>query len=74
MSVFEPVKKWLFGVALKKVVKRVAQFVAAWAAAQGLSQYGYTGGEAEVAAAIYASVELARNYAKTKWPDKFGWL
>ncbi len=73
-KVTAPVKKWLFGVAIKKVVKRVAQLGAAFAVSQGAAQYGYTGGEPEVTAAIYAAFEFARNFIKTKWPSKFGWL
>lgn len=73
-KVTAPVKKWLLGVALKKVVKRVAQLAVAFAASKGLSEYGFTGGEAEVTAAIYAVVELVRNFLKTKFPKQFGWL
>lgn len=73
-KVTAPVKKWLIGVALKKVVKRIAQLGAAYATSLGIAQYGYTGGEVEITAAVYAAFEFARNFIKTKWPSKFGWL
>ena len=74
MNIKDKVKKWLFTVAAKKVVKRLAQLGAAYAANAGLAAYGFTGGEQEITAAIYAAFEFVRNFVKTKWPEKFGWL
>ena len=70
----DKVKTWLFGIAIKKVIKRVAVLVTAWLSSQGASQYGFTGGEAEVTLAVYAVLHFIRNFVKTKWPEKFDWL
>lgn len=74
MGLKAKVKKWLLTVALKKVVKRVVQLTLSFAAANQLSQYGFTGGEAEVTAIIYGSFEFIRNFLKTKYPQRFDWL
>lgn len=72
--VTDPIKKWLFSIAAKKVIKRTAQLIASWVAAQQLAQYGVDISPEQATAGIYAAVEFARNYVKTKWPEKFGWL
>lgn len=78
MSVIDDLKakvhKWLFSVALKKAIKRLAQLTAAYVAAKGLAQYGISVTEEQATAAIYALAEVLRNYLKHKWPERFGWL
>ncbi len=73
-KVTSPVKKWLWGVALKKTVKRAARLATAWLVAHGAAQYGWTGGEAEIAGIIYLGIGWLKGWVKTKWPDQTGWL
>lgn len=73
-TVTAPVKRWLVKRALGKVVKRLAQLITAFLAANSLAQFGIDVSPEQATAGIYAAIELARNFAKTKWPDKFGWL
>ncbi len=70
----ERVQGWFFGIALKKVVKRLAQLGASYVAAQGLCEYGVCMDEKQATAAIYAGAEFARNFLKKTWPERFGWL
>jgi len=73
-KVTAPVKKWIVTRAIGKAVKKVAQLAVAYAASHGLAKYGFTGGEAEVTAGIFAVLEVVRNGLKVKFPKYFGWL
>ena len=73
-KVTDPIKKWLLGVAIKKAIRRAARLGAAWVATQSLAKYGYTGGEAEILAAIYLALGWIKGYVKTKWPKAGAWL
>lgn len=76
MDLLKPVKKWLLSIALKKMVKRGVQLGLAYLASESVSKYGIDikGNEQEVIGAVYIGLEGIRNYLKTSWPDKFGWL
>ena len=80
MSVIDNVKEWVFGIALKKAVKRVVQLSVAFGVAKGipalLNQFGVVVDpaklELELTTAAYAGLEIVRNWAKTKF--NVGWL
>ena len=76
MGLVNKVKEWLFTIALKKMIKRGVQLALAFLASGQVSKYGIdiTGNEVMVSGAIYVGLEGIRNFIKTKWPNKMGWL
>ncbi len=81
MDIVEPIKKWLFTVALKKAIVKLAQLIVAWAIAKGIfvsfTIYGIKIDFANVevmTAALLSISEIVRNYLKVKFPKYFSWL
>ena len=77
----EPIKKWLFGIALKKGIVSAAKLIVSWAVAQGVKLSFSIGGvlidttnEAVMVVAINSLLTVLRNFLKTKYPKTFGWL
>jgi hypothetical protein len=73
-KVTAPIKRYLITKGLVKVAKRLGQLIASFLAAQQLAQYGIDVSPEQATAGIYALAEFVRNFLKTKWPEKFGWL
>ncbi len=73
-AVTNPVKKWLFSIAVKKGVKKFAQVAIAWVASVPFADYGISVSVEEGAfvAALTGVVEIARNFLKVKYPKQFG--
>ena len=82
MSMIDKVKEkvgdWLFSVAIKKAVKRLVLFMVSYITAHNISvdisSIPAEHIEQVLTASIYIPIELLRNFLKTKYPDKFGWL
>jgi len=81
MDIMEPIKKWLFGIALKKGIVSAAKLIVSWAVAQGVKLSFSIGGvlidttnEAVMVVAINSLLTVLRNFLKTKYPKTFGWL
>lgn len=80
MSIVDKAKQWLFGIAVKKAVKRAIQVLIAFAVAKGvpaiLSGFGVQVDaaklEVELTTACYAGIEILRNWLKHKF--NIGWL
>lgn len=64
-------KEWLFKVALQKVIKRVIQVALAFLASGKLQDMGVQIDQEKLTIALYAGIEIARNYLKTKYGLKF---
>jgi len=74
-------KEWLFTVAIKKAVVKLAQLIVAFAVAKGITFSAVIGGIAidlsnvnVMTAAIFSILEIVRNFLKIKFPKYFGWL
>ena len=63
--------KWLVGIALGKVVKRVIQLVVSWLMAQQLERVGVKIDENQLTVASYAGIELLRNFLKVRFNFNF---
>lgn len=81
MSLVDPIKKWLFGIALKKGILSLAKLIVSYCLANGVSFVGAIGGvqidtssELAITAAINTLLKMLFNLLKTKWPEKFAWL
>ena len=81
MSILDPVKKWIFGIGLKKGAMSLAKLIVSFAASKGIAFAGTFGGiqvdTSDVlimTAAINSALAVVRNWVKIKWPDKFGFL
>ena len=88
MGLLDNGREWLFRLAAKKAAAKMFTAWAAWFAAHSealasaaahLDAFGIhvTFSAPEQAAAtlaIMGGLEMARNFAKTKWPERFGWL
>jgi hypothetical protein len=81
MAITDPVKKWVFGIALAKGVKSLAKLLVSYFLAHGVSFVGAIGGvqidttsELAITAAINSALKMLFNWLKTRWPAKFGWL
>lgn len=60
---------WLWKVALKKLVKRGVQIVVAWITGHNLDRLGITIDPVQLSVAIWAFLELGRDWLK----QKAGW-
>ena len=65
------VEKWLWTIALKKGVSRAIQLVLAWLVSKGLNNWGVTVDENQLTVAIFAGLEVLRNWLKNKVGVKF---
>ena len=80
MSLIDNVKQWVFGIALKKAVKRGVQVLVAFAVAKGIGpilanfgvQVDFSKLEVELTTAAFAGIEMLRNWLKVKF--NIGWL
>jgi len=75
-NVKEKVKEWLFTVALKKAVKKMAQLILSYLSAKGLTIV-LNGSPLDVetlTVIILGVLEVIRNFLKIKFPKYFGWL
>jgi hypothetical protein len=69
-------KEWLFTIALKKAITRIAQLIISYLSAKGLTIV-YNGNPVDVntlTTLLMGVFEIIRNYLKTKFPNKFGWM
>lgn len=74
MGVVDSVKDWVFGIAVKKAIKRLVQLLVAFAVGKGvpaiLANYGIAVDtaklETELIVAAYAGIEILRNWLKVK--------
>lgn len=80
-NIKEKVKEWLFKVALKKAIVRLAQLIVSFAIAKGIAFKAVIGGIAIdlsnvdiMTAALFSISEILRNFLKVKFPKYFGWL
>jgi hypothetical protein len=81
MSIIDPVKKWMFGIALKKGVLSLAKLLFSYISAKGITIVGSMGGvavdlssELAIVATINTLLKVFFNWLKTTYPEKFGWL
>jgi hypothetical protein len=81
MDVLAPVKKWVFGIALKKMIVSAAKLVVSGAATHGIAVSATMNGiaidtsnQAVMVVAINSVLGMIRNFLKLKWPEKFGWM
>ena len=80
MSILDPVKTWIFSVAIKKSVASAAKLVVSYAAAKGIAFVGIIGGISIdlsdvliMTTAINSALKFLFNMLKTKWPQ-LTWL
>lgn len=80
-SVEKRITDWVFSIALKKAITRIAQFIVSFFATKGITIVVNGQGinfdssnETAIASALLGVSEIVRNYLKTKYPAKFGWL
>ena len=69
-------KEWLFTIALKKAITRIAQLIISYFSAKGITIV-YNKNPIDVntlTTLLMGLFEIIRNYLKTKFPNKFGWL
>jgi uncharacterized membrane protein len=69
-------KEWIFTIALKKAITRIAQLIISYLSAKGITIV-YKGIPVDVntlTTILMGLIEIIRNYLKTKFPNKFGWL
>lgn len=78
MAILDPVKEWLFRIALSKAIKRVVQLVVAFSLAHlaDPAKYGLTVAidPEKLTAVIYGGIEVARNYLKHRFPSTAPYL
>jgi len=75
-KVEEGIKKWLFTIALKKAIVRIAQLIISYLTAKGITIV-YNGAPIDVntlTTILLGVIEIIRNFLKTKFPKYFGWL
>ncbi len=68
--------KWLFSIALKKAIVRVATYILAFLSSHKI-QIIYNNAPVDVntlTGILIGLFEMLRNMLKTKYPDKFGWM
>jgi len=77
----EPIKQWIFGIALKKSFVALAKLIVSFAAAKGIAvSFAFNGIQFDLAdigimtAALNSLFTMLRNWLKIKYPNKFGWL
>lgn len=58
---------WVFRIALAKIVKRLILLIVAFVSSENISKLGITVDPNPLTVGIYAGLELARNYIKTKF-------
>jgi hypothetical protein len=69
-------KEWLFTIALKKAITRIAQLIISYLSAKGITIV-YNNNPIDVntlTTLLMGLFEIIRNYLKTKYPNKLGWL
>jgi len=59
-------KKWLFTVAVKKIIKRSVQLLLAFISAEKIAEYGVTIDATQLTIGTYAAFEVLRNYLKVE--------
>lgn len=80
MSIIDPIKAWVFGIALKKAVASAAKLVVSYCMAKGVSVVSVIAGipidttdVMVMTAAINSGLKMLFNWMKVKWP-KLSWL
>ena len=76
------VKEWFFGVAIRKAIVSVVKLIFSYCAAHAIKisvaipGIGVldTNSELALTAFINSALTVLRNWAKIKYPGKFGWL
>ncbi len=66
MNPIEGAREWLWGIAARKVMKRIAQFIIVLAARWGVQKYGLDINEDALAIGLYGGLETLRNWLKVK--------
>lgn len=88
MGLFDSGREWLVRLAAKKAATKMAAAWAAWLVAHSdalagavahLDAFGvhisFTApDQAAATLALLGAFDMGRNFLKTKWPEKFGWL
>ena len=81
MSILNPVKKFLYGLMIRKGVVSAAKLIVSYAAAQGISLAASVNGididlsnEAVMVVAINSLLSMLRNYLKHRFPKYLAWL
>lgn len=81
MSILDPVKTWIFGIALKKAIMSAAKLIVSYAAAKGIAFAGVIGGISIdlsdvliMTTAINSALKFLFNMLKTKWPKVWAFL
>lgn len=64
--------KWLWHIAVTKAIKKVIQLIISYLLSLNLQRFGLSIDSAQLTVAIFAAMEVARNYLKTHF--KLGWL
>ena len=80
-KVEQPIKEWLWSIAIKKSVISLAKLIVSFAIANGISAV-FSIGDIKfnlrdvvmMAAALNSLLTILRNYLKIKFPKVFGWL
>jgi uncharacterized membrane protein len=70
------VKEWIFTIAIKKAIVRIAQLIISYLTARGITIV-YNGVPIDVntlTTILLGVFEIIRNFLKTKFPKYFGWL
>ena len=71
------IKEWIFTIAVKKAIVRIAQLIISFFAAKGIT-FVYNGAPVDVnslTAILMGLFEILRNFLKVKFPKVFGsWL
>ena len=65
------VEKWLWKIAVKKGVSRAVQLIVSWLVSKGLTSWGVTVDVNQLTVAVFAGLEILRNWLKNKVGVKF---
>jgi hypothetical protein len=81
MGLEDTVKKWVFGIALKKGVISLAKLLVSYFLAHKINFVGFIGGvqvdttnTLVLTAAINTFLKMFISWLKETYPEKFGWL
>jgi hypothetical protein len=81
MGIIDPVRNFIIGVMLKKGIVSAAKLILSYCLAHGIKVSAAIGGvtidtstEAGLVLTLNTLLAMVRNWAKVKWPERFGWL
>ena len=63
--------KWIWQIAVSKLIKRFVQIVVAWVIGHNLERFGVTLDPLQLSASIWAALEFLRGWLKSRWGLKF---